>query len=191
MRVLPDGVGLQGRKSHTVFTEPYSSKCGLPTLIRGAEDAPQGPRIALPGWPLRQPNDATTRACGRHARSVGGGPRRAVHIVPAPWARQLSSSVAEEMCLPSFRRWPDQVCDALERIALPPWLLSGRRGTGALDLIARPASLRQLGLDLITRPPSLRSPFGRRGTTALSPLVQNLIARPPSLRRGTRGDPTG
>ena len=128
----------QGRKSSC----QKSPECfHWPTLIRGAEDAPQGPRIALPGWPLRQPNDATTRACGRHARSVRGGPRRAVHIVPAPWARQLSSSVAEEMCLPSFRRWPDQDCDALSRIALPPWLLSGRRGTGALDLIARPASL--------------------------------------------------
>ena len=148
--VVPDVLGLQGPISHAEPTEPSSSTRGRapptiasrPTLVRGAKDAPQGPRSAPPRRPLRQPNDATTRACERHARSIRGGPRRAVQIVPAPWARPPSSSVAEKMCLPSFRHWPDQVFDALDLIAQPPSLRSGRRGTHALDLIAQPPSLR-------------------------------------------------
>ena len=148
-------------------------------LMRSAdsEDAPQGPRSALPRWPLRQPNDAMTRACARHARSIRGGPRPALHIVPAPWARPPSSSVAAKMCLPSFRRWPDQIFEAVDPmiIAQPPSLRSDRRSPSALAKKVRSPGRRGTSArDPIAQPPSLRS--GRRSTCAL--------AQPPSIRSG-------
>ena len=135
--VDPDVLGLQGPMTYGMRTERSSFTnrrappriASRPTLVRGAEDAPQGPHSAHPRRPLRQPKDATTRACGRHARSIRGGPRRAVQIIPAPWARPPSSSVAAKMFFPSFRRWPDQVFDALDLIAQPLAFRSGRRGT--------------------------------------------------------------
>ena len=147
--------------------------------MRGAEDAPQSPRSALPRRPLCQPHDATTRACVRHARSIRGGPLMADQVVPTPWARPPSSSVAAEMRLPTLRRWPDQVFDALVLVVLP---LSWRSG---LRMSRRRRGLRSTcALDIVAAPTS--SPSGRRGTGSAG----DLIAQPPSLRgrrRGTRG----